>query len=169
MQASLYFVILTAFHIAACSVQYPELTDCSDGDGSNIVNILNVTVTDAAPGKTVVIDAVVELTETVGENPQLLISLKKPNGTPLLCVPTVLPCVLNLCGGTTEIEKELNKEWNNECPVKSGIYNSRLSFDLPAGSFTELYLGDGNVVVTFRVVDGGTIFTCKTMNLKFDV
>ncbi|KAL1421653.1 hypothetical protein MTO96_004038 [Rhipicephalus appendiculatus] len=85
-------------------------------------------------------DATVLVKTTVGQNPVLELSFSQSDGTKIPCVDEVVPCNLSLCDGTTRIEKHLNKDWDNTCPVQRGTYSAELEFRLP-GSEAKKYFG----------------------------
>ncbi|XP_075531644.1 uncharacterized protein LOC142564510 [Dermacentor variabilis] len=158
---------LAVLHLVVSSTQNPPLTPCS-GDNF-VVEFESITVKDAKLGKEVQIDATVSVNTTVGQNPVLQLSVSKPDGTTLPCVEDVLPCNLNLCDGKIRLEKRLNKDWNNSCPVQPGTYTAELEFRLPKNEEAKEYFGDGNVEITTKIVDGDQVLGCLQYPVKVDV
>ncbi|KAL1421649.1 hypothetical protein MTO96_004034 [Rhipicephalus appendiculatus] len=106
------------------------------------VEILNVTISNAKLGSKIKFVSTVYVKTTVGKDPGLQLSFSKSDGTKLPCVDEVVPCNFKLCDGTTRIEKRLNKDWNNTCPVQRGTYTGELEFRLPGTSEAKQYFGE---------------------------
>ncbi|XP_077494788.1 uncharacterized protein LOC144105540 [Amblyomma americanum] len=165
MFAVAFLGFLAVFHQAASSTQTPQITQCP-GITNPVVQIENITITDAELGKSPKFEGTAILTQEVDDNPVLKISLYGSDGQKLPCLPSVLPCTLKLCNGTTEIEQTLNQGWGNTCPVAPGTYSALLTFDLPDNDLAKLYFGDGNVNVKIEVEDDNDVLECLTYPLQ---
>ncbi|KAK8759784.1 hypothetical protein V5799_028942 [Amblyomma americanum] len=162
------FVLAAVVHATIADIQNPPVTRCPGLDNP-VVDVLAINVTGAKLGEEIAIDGAVHVKEVVGQHPVLQLSFAKPDGEKLPCDPRVMPCQLNLCNGTTEQEKELSKDWHNTCPVQPGMYSTHLPFLLPEGQDAKNYFGDGNVVVTFKIVNGSEVLGCVFIPVAIDV
>uniref|UniRef100_G3MR53 MD-2-related lipid-recognition domain-containing protein n=1 Tax=Amblyomma maculatum TaxID=34609 RepID=G3MR53_AMBMU len=168
MIASACIVLVAIVQLVAGTTQTPPLTQCA-GVENPIVEILEVTIEDAKLGKKVKVDGTVRANAEVGTNPVLLISFASSNGAELPCVEDVLPCELKLCDGTTRLEKQLNEDWNNKCPVQPGTYKAHLSFRLPKDEEAVEFFGDGTITVTLKLVDSGDLQDCVSFPVTVDL
>uniref|UniRef100_A0A023G9Z4 Putative lipocalin-8 1 n=1 Tax=Amblyomma triste TaxID=251400 RepID=A0A023G9Z4_AMBTT len=162
------FSLGAILHLAAATDQTPPVTQCP-GQNQSVVEIQSVVVSDAKLGKKIKLDGTVLVKQLTGKHPVLQLSISTADGKKLPCDPSVLPCKLNLCDGTTKQEKELNKDWDNTCPVQPGTYSAHLSFTLPKNPVAEALLGDGNIIVKFNIVDGNQVLGCATIPVAIDV
>uniref|UniRef100_A0A023GA33 Putative lipocalin-8 1 n=1 Tax=Amblyomma triste TaxID=251400 RepID=A0A023GA33_AMBTT len=147
------FSLGAILHLAAATDQTPKVTQCP-GQNNSVVEIQSVVVSGAKLGKKLKFEGTFVVKEVTGKHPVLQLSFSKPDGKKLPCDPSILPCKLNLCDGTTKQEKKMNKDWGNTCPVQPGTYSARLSFRLPKGPEAEALFGDGNIIVKFNIVTG---------------
>ncbi|KAL1466713.1 hypothetical protein MTO96_042536 [Rhipicephalus appendiculatus] len=112
----------------------------SDADNS-IVEVTDVTITNAALGQQTTVDFSFTLKETIGQNPILKISFATPDGQPVNCIHLLIPKELRLCGGDTKMEEEVTVDWNNECPIQEGEHSASLSVYLPKMSLAKMCVG----------------------------
>ncbi|XP_054917081.1 uncharacterized protein [Dermacentor andersoni] len=146
-------------HVVACSTQMPSLTLCP-GEHDPTIHITNITITNAKLGEKMNIDAAFDITEQLDSDPVLYVSFARPDGTQLWCPDYISECELMLCGGTKIDELQLTSEWDNECPIQPGSYTAHTSVRLLDISSSEEFIGDGNVVVTLNIENGGKTVEC---------
>ncbi|XP_077529453.1 uncharacterized protein LOC144141839 [Haemaphysalis longicornis] len=165
MFAAVYLFALVG--LSASENQTPQLTDCP-GEDEEFLKFYGFTIEDATLGGTLRAHTEVSFTKEF-TNPTLHIGISRPDGTELPCIKGLWQCDLKLCNGTTPEEKELNADWDNECPIEPGTYTARMSFPLPDTKETRAFFGDGNVVITLIVKDGDETVECVSLPMKVDV
>ncbi|XP_070384175.1 uncharacterized protein [Dermacentor albipictus] len=130
--------------------------------GSNkFITITNITLDYKRGSKKVHLDAGIRVNRTFGSSPALEISVEEPRGSSRSCDLYAKPEELMLCDGKTRTEKKLNSEWNNECPIRAGVYNAYLSFKIRPKSCAK----DSPLVVTLKIRDEGTTLECVSFPL----
>ncbi|KAH6939001.1 hypothetical protein HPB50_015553 [Hyalomma asiaticum] len=153
------FTLLNVIYLAAASVQHPHLTKCP-GTEKTILQFTDITVKNAKVGQEVQFIIQFDLAQTSGTDPVLLTYFSTPSGRTLDCANLVLPRELKICNGNTPMEKELNAEWNNTCPVEAGKYTARLAVRIPDNALNMQCIGDGHLIITFEVMNQGKVMEC---------
>ncbi|XP_077493525.1 uncharacterized protein LOC144104414 [Amblyomma americanum] len=152
---------LAAINLAAGSSQNetPTLTPCP-GESDPILVIQNITIMNAELGKKVKLKADIQVTAPLDSDPTLYVSFSRPNGTELACPDYISNCVLKLCGGTKIDEILLNRDWDNKCPIEPGTYTAMVAVRINDDEEAEEFIGDGNLVVTLLIENGGSTADC---------
>ncbi|KAL3197695.1 hypothetical protein MRX96_014613 [Rhipicephalus microplus] len=142
-----------------CSSQMPDLSLCP-GEQDPTVQVTNVTIRNAKLGEKMTIDTAFKITEPLDADPVLYVSFARPDGTELRCPDYISHCELKLCEGTKIDELQLSREWHNKCPIPAGDYTTHVSVRLLDMESSEEFIGDGRVVVTCNIENGGEIVDC---------
>ncbi|XP_037289986.2 uncharacterized protein LOC119184939 isoform X1 [Rhipicephalus microplus] len=130
------------------------------GEQDPTVQVTNVNIRNAKLGEKMTIDTAFKITEPLDADPVLYVSFARPDGTELRCPDYISHCELKLCEGTKIDELQLSREWHNKCPIPAGDYTTHVSVRLLDMESSEEFIGDGRVVVTFNIENGGEIVDC---------
>ncbi|XP_075530294.1 uncharacterized protein LOC142563600 [Dermacentor variabilis] len=158
--ASFTLLVVLQYGAALKGEQQPKLTRCSLGP-NKFITITNVTLDYKRASRKVDLDAGIRVNRTFGSSPALEISVMDPERSSDSCDLYAEPEELRLCDGKTRTEKKLTSEWNNECPIRAGVYNAYLSFKIRPKSCAK----DSPLVVTLKIRDEGTTLDCVSFRL----
>uniref|UniRef100_V5GXA1 Putative lipocalin-8 9 n=1 Tax=Ixodes ricinus TaxID=34613 RepID=V5GXA1_IXORI len=161
------FIATILFSVIAtgiASTQTPNITACSS---THVVVIDDVTFTNAKVGETMIFSYKGQLTQSLNDSPSLKMTMTRINGGGKLpCIDDLGSCEYQLCGGTSDVEKEISKAWNGTCPIPAGSYDSSASFDIPYLAI--LVIGDGNINVKMEIINGGNVVECNYFVVKIE-
>ncbi|XP_077494783.1 uncharacterized protein LOC144105535 [Amblyomma americanum] len=159
MLSALVVVALAGSPLVTASVQTPTLTSCSS---STKVSVSDVTITNAKIGQTMVVDFTLKVSEALGSNPTLKITLRKQGGSEIPCINNVGSCTYKLCGGTSSVEQGLAEQWNNQCPVPAMTAKESLSAKLDP--IIQIFTGAAptTIAIELKVSNGGTVVGCQS-------
>ncbi|XP_040068786.1 uncharacterized protein LOC120841854 [Ixodes scapularis] len=147
------------------STQTPNITSCS---ATHVVTIDSITITNARFGQTMIFSYTGQLAQALNDSPLLKATMTEKNGGGRIpCIDDLGSCDYKLCGGTSDVEKEISAAWNGTCPVPAGNYNSSASFHIPY--LAALFLRDGNVNVKLEIINGGISLECNQFDVRFEI
>ncbi|CAN7994384.1 unnamed protein product [Ixodes pacificus] len=157
--AAILFSIVTT---CIASTQTPNITACSS---THVVVIDDVTIKNAKVGQTMIFSYTGQLTQSLNDSPSLKMTMTKINGGGQIpCIDDLGSCEYQLCGGTSDVEKEISKPWNGTCPIPAGSYDSSASIDIPYRAI--LIIGDGNLHIRLEIINGGISVECNEFDLR---
>ncbi|CAN8022913.1 unnamed protein product [Ixodes persulcatus] len=158
-------IVFSIVSTGIASTQKPNITSCS---ATHVVVVDDVTITDAAVGKTMVISYVGQLTQALNDSPLLKFTMtKNAGGGQVPCFNDLGSCQFDLCGGTSEREMEIGAPWNNTCPIPVGSYDTSVSLDIPY--FAVFFIGNGDLHVKMEIINGGTPVECVELNVQVKI
>ncbi|XP_077529177.1 uncharacterized protein LOC144141498 [Haemaphysalis longicornis] len=162
-------LLAVTFCSARSDTQTPALTLCP-GESNPTVDIESIVIKNAELGKKFRLNAELKVTDALADNPELFVSFARPDGTELDCPDYISNCELRLCGGTKIDELELNRDWNNTCPIEPGTYTAHVGVRINDDEDAQEFAGDGNLVVTVKVENGGNQVECVSfpVTIKLD-
>ncbi|XP_077493522.1 uncharacterized protein LOC144104410 [Amblyomma americanum] len=163
MLSTLLVLALAGAPFVAASVQTPTLTSCSTTQKAKVDA---VTITNAKIGQTMIVNFTLIITESLGSNPTLQITMRKNGGSTIPCVNNVGSCTYKLCGGTSSVEQGLGQLWNNQCPVP--VINAQESIKAELDPLIQLVIGFAptTISIEFKVNNGGVVVGCQSFKVN---
>ncbi|XP_040068787.1 uncharacterized protein LOC120841855 [Ixodes scapularis] len=159
--AAILFSIATTGTGSALT-ETPNITSCSS---THVVVIDDVTITNAKVGTTMTFSYKGQLTQSLNDSPSLKMTMTEINGGGQIpCINDLGSCEYQLCGGTSDVEKEISKPWNGTCPIPAGSYDSSASIHIPYGAI--LIIGDGLLHIKLEIINGGISVECNEFDIK---
>ncbi|EEC14225.1 immunoglobulin-binding protein, putative [Ixodes scapularis] len=158
-------ILFSIVSTGIASTQTPNITSCS---ATHVVVIDDVTITDAAVGKTMIISYVGQLTQALNDSPSLRFTMtRNAGGGQVPCINDLGSCQFDLCGGTSDREREIGAPWNNTCPIPAGSYDTSVSLKIPY--LAVFFIGNGDLHVKMEIINGGTPVECVEMNVQVKI
>ncbi|XP_037581728.1 uncharacterized protein LOC119464935 [Dermacentor silvarum] len=145
-------------------VQTPTLESCSDATD---VQMSDLTITDAIIRKTVSVNFTLTINKELGEDPKVIVSLRRKDGSEIGCIEGIGSCTYKLCKGSTGKDRNVKSVSDAKCPIAATKIQK--SMRAPLGFMIQFAIGSvpTTLTVRFEVTNGGTTVGCQSF--KFDV
>ncbi|XP_077494781.1 uncharacterized protein LOC144105534 [Amblyomma americanum] len=125
-----------------------------------------VSITDAKIGETMILNYTLAISEILGSNPTLKVTMRKQNGDKIGCIRNIGSCNYKLCGGTSSVEQDLARQWNNQCPVP--VITAQQSIVAKLYPIVQYFIGYAptTIGIDLEATNGGTTVGCQSFKVN---
>ncbi|KAK8767335.1 hypothetical protein V5799_005875 [Amblyomma americanum] len=119
-------------------------------------------------GKVMVVRFAFSISQQLDSHPKARVTVRREDGSKILCLGRVGSCTYRLCRGITFMDKELGKPWNNKCPVPATSGEEYISVTLDNSAEMLIPFTPTTFKVRVAVTDGSTVVGCETFDVKIE-
>ncbi|KAH7933864.1 hypothetical protein HPB49_018352 [Dermacentor silvarum] len=142
------------------------LWGCGQTMDATDVQMSDLTITDAIIRKTVSVNFTLTINKELGEDPKVIVSLRRKDGSEIGCIEGIGSCTYKLCKGSTGKDRNVKSVSDAKCPIAATKIQK--SMRAPLGFMIQFAIGWALKIFSaqFKVITDSQIFRLSNVTIK---